>query len=548
MINVKEYLSRTFRMVINLFRKYPLTLIIVVCLTLFLTTFTNTSVFKSTTLENVTIFGVMWTIGTIFIETLNLKNQKNTVIFYVLAAIISFIFVKLPQNVYGLFNEHITRIMTGYGLILILLSMYVIIKKENITFQEYVLKIFNNTFNSTITYGIVNIGMTLIIVIFTELILDGRYGEILFKSQILLLGLFYFPSILNSLSDVKEETSSFFKGLVKYVLLPLVTIAIIIIYIYIAKILIQRKMPSNIIFRILAGIFIVGFPVWNIARCFKEQKTIYKVSGILPYTYLPFICLEVYSVGVRIIEFGLTPIRYIGIAFIIFQIIVLLFSIRKRKIGLEYSFIVLSAITFIACMTPLNLNTMSKLSQKQILVSILGEETNFNNLLEMEKKKVNSAYVYLIDNYGNDYIPKYIKNMENEINSYSKVKINYRKYEEINFYDYGKEIEVKQYYSILPIRMADSKYNNGNIKIFDYDNNYVTNAEIKYTVEKAIELNRQKSDLAENYILNNRYVYINEIQTIYINDLNITYNSSTNEVISIVLSGYLLSKWICSMV
>lgn len=542
MINVKEYLSRTFRMVINLFRKYPLTLIIVVCLTLFLTTFTNTSVFKSTTLENVTIFGVMWTIGTIFIETLNLKNQKNTVIFYVLAAIISFIFVKLPQNVYGLFNEHITRIMTGYGLILILLSMYVIIKKENITFQEYVLKIFNNTFNSTITYGIVNIGMTLIIVIFTELILDGRYGEILFKSQILLLGLFYFPSILNSLSDVKEETSSFFKGLVKYVLLPLVTIAIIIIYIYIAKILIQRKMPSNIIFRILAGIFIVGFPVWNIARCFKEQKTIYKVSGILPYTYLPFICLEVYSVGVRIIEFGLTPIRYIGIAFIIFQIIVLLFSIRKRKIGLEYSFIVLSAITFIACMTPLNLNTMSKLSQKQILVSILGEETNFNNLLEMEKKKVNSAYVYLIDNYGNDYIPKYIKNMENEINSYSKVKINYRKYEEINFYDYGKEIEVKQYYSILPIRMADSKYNNGNIKIFDYDNNYVTNAEIKYTVEKAIELNRQKSDLAENYILNNRYVYINEIQTIYINDLNITYNSSTNEVISIVLSGYLLSK------
>jgi len=187
MINVKEYLARTFRMVINLFRKYPLTLIIVVCLTLFLTTFTNTSVFKSTTLENVTIFGVMWTIGTIFIETLNLKNQKNTVIFYVLAAIISFIFVKLPQNVYGLFNEHITRIMTGYGLILILLSMYVIIKKENITFQEYVLKIFNNTFNSTITYGIVNIGMTLIIVIFTELILDGRYGEILFKSQILLL-------------------------------------------------------------------------------------------------------------------------------------------------------------------------------------------------------------------------------------------------------------------------------------------------------------------------------------------------------------------------
>lgn len=542
MINIKEYLSRTFRMVINLFRKYPLTLIIVVFLTFFLTTFTDTSVFKSTTLEKVTLFSVMWTIGTIFIETLNLKNKKFTLIFYVLVAIISLIFVKLPQNVYGVFNEHITRIMIGYGLILILLSMYVIIKKENITFQEYLLKIFNNTFNSTITYGIVNIGMTLIIIIFTELILDGTYGGMLFKSQILLLGLFYFPSILNSLSNVKEETSGFIKGLVKYVLLPLVTIAIIIIYIYIAKILIQRKMPSNIIFRILAGIFIVGFPVWNMARYFKEQKTIYKVSGILPYTYLPFICLEVYSVGVRIIEFGLTPIRYIGIAFIIFQIIVLLFSISKRKTALEYSFIVLTAIIFIACMTPLNLNTMSKVSQKQILVSILSEEINFNNLLEMEKEKVHSAYVYLVNNYGNDYIPEYIKNMEHEINSYSKVNIKYKNYAEINFYDYGKEIDVKQYSAILPVRMADSKYNNGNVKIFDYDNNYVTNAEIKFIVEKAIEANRKKSDLAETYILNNRYVYINEIQTIYINDLNITYNASTNEVISVVLSGYLLSK------
>lgn len=539
----KEYLSKTFSTVINLLKKYPLTLIICICLTLFLTIFIDTDVFKSSTIEKTALFGVMWAIGVIFIETLKLKNKKFTIASYVLTAIISFVFVNLLENVYGVFNEHVTRIMTGYGLISILLSMFFIIKKEKITFQEYLLKIFNNVFNSSITYGILNIGMTLILVIFVELILDGSYGELLFRSQILLLGLFYFPAMQNSISDVKEkQPSSFIKVLVKYVLLPLVTIAMIIIYIYIAKILIQREMPSNIIFRILAGIFIAAFPIWNMVSYFKEQKIIYKISRILPYAYLPFIFLEIYSVGVRIIELGFTPVRYIGIAFIIFQIIVLLFTISKRKISLSYSFIVLSAIIFIACMTPLNFNTMSKLSQKQILVSILSEERNFDDLLEMEKEKVHSAYSYLTNNYGDNYIPKYIKEMNNEINSYSKVNLNYRNNEYISFSEYGGEIQVKQYASIIPIRMANSKYNNGNINLYDYDNNYAANVDIKTIVEKVIDENKKTSKLAENYILQNRYVPINEIQTLYITRLDITYDTSTNEVIHISLSGYLLKK------
>lgn len=543
MIKIKEFLSKTSNALINLFKKYPLTLIIATCLTLFLTIFMDAGVFKSSIIERVFFFGVIWIVSTIFIETLNFKNKKITISSYILTAIIAFVFVKLPRNVHGVFNEHVIRIMVGYCLCLITTTMYFIIKKEKIIFQQYLLKIFNNIFNSTITYGVLNIGMTLIIVIFVELILDGTYGGILFRSQILLLGLFYFPSMLNAISDVKEKSpSNFIKGLVKYVLLPLVTIAMVIIYIYIAKILIQREMPSNIIFRILAGIFIVAFPVWNMASNFKEQKLINKISTILPYAYLPFILLEIYSVGVRIIDFGLTPIRYIGIAFIVFQIIVLLFTILKRKVDLKYAFILLSIIIFVACITPLNFNTISKLSQKNIIVSNLQEGTNFEDISEEAKEKVHSAYVYLTNNYGSDYIPEYIKNMNNEINKYSPVVTNYRQNEYLSFFEYGEEINVKEYSTVLPVRMADSKYNNGNIELSDYDNNYVTNVGIRTIVQEAIEANKRSEEHSENYILQNRYVYISETQTLYITNMHITYNTSTDEVVSISLSGYLLRK------
>jgi len=543
MIKIKELLSRTSNTLINLYKRYPITIIIITSITIFLSIFVGMYVFKDSTIEKVTIFGIVWSISTILIETLNLKSKKVNIISYVITALIAFILVKLPQNTYGVFNEHLVRITTGYCLCLFALTLYFIIKKTGVSFGEYLIKIFNNIFNSSIIYGVLNIGMTLIIVIFVELILDGTYGEFILRSQILLLGLFYFPALLNSISDIKEKSpSSFIKGLVKYVLLPLVTIAMLIIYIYIAKILIQREMPSNIIFRILAGIFIVAFPVWNMASIFKEQKIIYKISKILPYTYIPFIFLEIYSVGIRIIDFGLTPIRYIGIAFILFQIIVLLFTTLKRKINLEYGFIVLAVIIFITCITPLNFNTISKLNQKNIMVANLPEGTNFEYLKDEAKQKVHSAYVNLKNNYGSEYIPEYIENMNNEINDYSPVSKNYRQNEYFTFFEYGEEINVNEYSSILPVRTADSKYNNGNIELSDYDNNYITNVGIRTIVEETLRENKKTSDYAENYLLQNRYVYVNNLETLYITNMNLTYNNSTDEVIAISLSGFLLKK------
>lgn len=540
MIKIKEFLSKTSSTLTNLLKKYPLTLIITVLLTVFLTIFIDGDMFKWETIGRIIIFGVVWAISTTFIETLNLKNIKITYILYILTAIIAFVFAKLPNNTYGIFNEHIIRTIIGYCLCLLTTTMYFIIKKENVTFQEYVLKVFNNMFHSSIIYGILSIGITLIIVIFIELILDGDYSDVILRSQILLLGLFYFPAMLNAITDVKEsKISNFIKGLVKYVLIPLVTIAMIIIYMYITKILIQGEMPQNVIFRILAGIFIVAFPIWNMANNFKENKAIHKISTILPYAYLPFILLEIYSLGVRIIDFGFTPIRYIGTAFILFQIIALAFTALKKKIKLEYIFIALSVILFIICITPLNCNTVSRLSQKYILESNLKPDTSFKDINDEAKRKVYGAYRYLINNYGKDYIPDYIKNMNNEINDYAPTYTDYRT-ENIYFSKFGEEIDVREYSSVLPVRMSD--YKNGNIELYDYDNKYLTKVNITTIIENAIEANKSSSTGAENYILQNRYVYINEQQTLCITNMNITYNISTNEMIYMSLSGQLLRK------
>ena len=171
----------------------------------------------------------------------------------------------------------------AYFSVLILMSFYTSIQKANLKFEEYVRNVFRDLFHTTTTYIILNIGVMIVTSIFVQLILDGYYGSLLERFLVLLFGLFYVPSMLYTFSSIsKKENGSFIKGLILYVLLPLTIIAMAIIYLYIAKIIWLRDMPKNMIYRILAGIFIVAFPVWNMATMGKIKSSLQKLPKSYP--------------------------------------------------------------------------------------------------------------------------------------------------------------------------------------------------------------------------------------------------------------------------
>ena len=80
---------------------------------------------------------------------------------------------------------------------------------------------------------------------------------------------------------------------------------------YIIKIIVFKDMPSNQIFRILAALFILGCPIWTMVCNFKEDTIIDKINKLLPKLFIPFIILQIYSIGVRILENGITENRYL---------------------------------------------------------------------------------------------------------------------------------------------------------------------------------------------------------------------------------------------
>lgn len=542
MNKLKTFISRISDSLKGSLKKYPITFATIVIITLFLAVFITTDI---EIISNVLIFGVAFSVGTFFVESL-LNKKLFKVLGFLVSGIIALVFslIMFNDNISDVLQENVIRIFAGYIMILIIIASYTILKKEKLTFSEYILKVLASIFNSTIVYGILSVGITLLTFIFVELILNDGFFDVFLTTQILLLGLFYIPSIVISISNVKnKEVNIFIKGLVKYALLPLISVGILIIYIYIIKILVLGEMPSNVIFRILAIMFVFAFPTWSIAENYKNEGKIININTkLLPYLYMPFIILEIISLGMRINGLGITPIRCLGIGVIILQIVALVLSVVKNKKWLSQILIYLSVAIFILFITPFNYNNISLFSQKTILTKYIKEDTNIEELESEDKQKAISAYKYLKYNNGEKYIPEYIEkgNLADELKEYYGYSA-VSHIEHIYFYENTDYINVKEYSTIIKVNQRNSS-NNTMVQFDDYNGNFIIKTDIKDAVTDIIEVNNSKNQDVKEYITKNRVIKLDDNKDLYLTNFNLQYYKTNNEIILVSLGGYILQK------
>lgn len=540
MNQIKNLLSKLSQELRDLLKKFPVTMALILFLTLLFTVIVDQNFSRNTRelLERVEIFCAIWLVGTFFTETFfEMKRIKITS--YVTTGMISGIFIRLTYvELTSSVANLCAKILATYIVVLILISIYQVIKKSKLTFERYLLGVFRDLLSMTIIYVILNIGFVLIFEIFNVLLLEGKGNSGLVRIFILLYGLFYVPSILYTISAINQkEINTFIRGLVNYVLLLLVSIAMAIVYLYIAKILILRDMPKNVIFRILAGIFVVAFPVWNMASCYgEEKKWVGKMAKTLPVLYVPFIFLEIYAIMARIAEFGVTPMRYISCVFIVFQVICLGLTFYKNKEKLSFMLIGAAILVFVGVLTPLGYENISNLSQKKMIEKLLPENADFALLKETEKAKVKSAYHYLErETEGKKYIPDYLsEEVITEISSYHKDKQS--DYAATHYFSGSKELDldISNYRKIRSIQ-GYSKDNTRHIKTGTEELDFSS------FVKEMMQKNTISREEAKNYFDANNLVNLSETVDFYVENVDLEYLDDA-EIRYFRIQGYLLEK------
>lgn len=546
MSKVKNFFKGIVTNYKNSFKQYTATNIVIILTTLFLV-FAYDEL-PGTIINKTLTIAILSAINFFACETY-LKKLWQRGISYVVGLGIA---IGFEQLVYSARNsEAIARIVIGYAIIVFLIGLMQAIKNTKADIGEYAVKAFKNIFSVGIIYIILNIGLTLITLIFISLILSNTGSNLIARIQIALLGLFALPATLIAITEIKEDISKFIKAIVLYVMLPLTILATVIIYIYMAKILILREIPANSIFRILTGLFIVAFPVWVMIDPFKkESKLIEKICKILPIAFIPFLLLQTYSICTRIDGNGLTPSRYIGIAFIIFETITIFLSLYKERKYLINFITVGTVIIAVSTILPVvNMQSASNISQSNRLKKVWKENQTFSDLSEENKKIAQSAYSYLENQSdANKYIPNYID--KDAIKEYIVGKEEY-------YYKYNqKRIEYPKMYiigekqQIVPIGeykyMQEVTVSEYDIKLNDMKNIQLTESTTVNLVEylsKIIEKNETNASKIEEYIKSNNTIKIDDNKDFYITDLTATYtNEETINILYLSIDGYLLQK------
>lgn len=555
MEKVKDFFNRLTSNYKTYVKQYMATNIVIIIATLVFT-FANFNAW-SKFLTSFAIIAVIAAINFFVVESY-FKKKSARIYSYIIGFAIAGIFERFVH--YNTFGTSIYRILIGYSIGAFLIGLFKVIKNSGLELSKYCTRAFKNLFGTGVIYGILVVGFILIMTIAISLLTSGRNYEPVMRAQIAIFGLFLVPATLLSITNTEGESSKFIEAVISFVLLPLTALATIIIYIYMLKILALRQIPQNSIYRIIAGLFVVAFPVWVMTYEYKQKNKFVEVfSKIMPIAFIPLIGLQVYSIGARIGENGITPVRYMGVMFIIFEIIAIVLSIVNKRKYLTNAVLVAAVLMAISTILPVvNMEEISNYNQASRLKNAWREGESFTSLSSEEKATASSAYRYLlIQENSEKYLPKYLDKEEltekliehyspygDEGETYDEKRTTYKR---VNYqYPDDGVITVEGYNRIKKFKVYEYDIKEENLESVSLYDTF--NINLKDYVVGLIEANKNGDESAKEYIVSHRVHRVDDSRDIYITDVNLSYevdlegNYDSKEGISTVIKGCFLIK------
>lgn len=197
-----------------------------------------------------------------------------------------------------------------------------------------------------------------------------------------------------------KSVAGYPKGLkifTQYVLIPLMSIYLVILFLYEMKIIVQWELPKGYVSYLILGYAIFGilslllvYPI----RELEENKWIKWFSKFFYVMMIPLLVLFILAIYKRLSDYGITEKRYILIISAIWLSGITLYFLWSKKQNIKIIPISLSIIFLLTAFGPLGLSAVSKNSQINRLKKLV------KNINSENKSQITSVIAYLIKNHG----------------------------------------------------------------------------------------------------------------------------------------------------
>jgi len=286
-------------------------------------------------------------------------------------------------------------------------------------FWEYNKTLFLRILVSVLYSGVLFVGLSIALLAIDNLLGLEINGETYAQLFFILGGIFntwFFLSGVPEKDTILEKKIVFPTGLrifVQYVLIPLVTVYIFILYLYLGKIIMQWDLPNGWVSNLVLSFSIAGilsllllYPIRNS----NEYKWVSFYSKFYYIALIPLIGLLMLSIWIRISEYGVTINRYFVATLGVWLTgIVIYFIISKAK-SIKVIPISLCLITLGVSFGPMGAFAVSERSQLGRFEEIIqrnGMLKDSGIILKMseevsyeDRKELSSITSFMFENHG----------------------------------------------------------------------------------------------------------------------------------------------------
>lgn len=495
MNKIKTMLQGIFKNFRRVSARYPLTMILIIAASLIACLFIDQSGTLGKFMEDKGLhFVMLWGVGTFFAESFFAGKKALKWCMAAAGGIIAALLIFLTGHESELIRESASHWTLAYVIILTVLGVYRNYRNAGLPFNEYWIRVQHELARLAIICGITSAGIALVMSTFVTLILNGEHFMLVLRAEFLVIGILFGSGLLDALIKLDRELPRFFIFIIKYLLTGLLLAAFAIIYGYILKIVITRVVPSNEIFRILAGLFLIGLPIWTYIGTFKPDHWFIRVGVKLPYIFIPFLFLQGYAIRERIAAFGMTPLRYACLTLMLFEVTyIIVYAVRRRETGIMLP--VTAVLVVISLVVPgINMYDVANHSQKAIFDRSIAAD--FDTISAEDQSSLAGSYYYLAGNAAGKAMLQDVDPLKIEAIKASGLTGNLEYDQNLYvYYDFPvRDIPISGYeqMTILSTFTNAEKteeietYDPENISFYDATGNLILNADLSEFVNKTI--------------------------------------------------------------
>lgn len=360
----------------------------------------------------------LFTAISLFLEKIEVKGIKNLLIKVGAGLLLAGYYFTLPET------YHLKSLINGLLLAIVfhlLVSFIPYYKKEQMNgFWQFNKSLFLRFFFGGIYSGVLYVGLALAMAAIQHLFnvdIDGDYYAKLWFFIIGVFNTWFFLAGVPSNFEILDDDNSYPKGLkifTQYVLLSIVSVYLLILYLYMIKIIVQGEWPVGWVSNLVLGFSITGifsllliYPVINR----KESAFTSIFAKLYFWVLIPLITMLFMAIWVRIGEYGITENRYFVLILALWLAGITIFMLFNKFKNIKIIPISLAIIAFLSLYGPWSAFNVSMQSQISRLENLLEQ----NQMLKVGKaeklkgeisfddnKNICSIVEYIVDYHGYD--------------------------------------------------------------------------------------------------------------------------------------------------